>query len=98
MLSLRRALYLAALIGTLLMPNAHAAAPWPGQTEGDWVLKNYKFANGEVLPELKLHYMTLGSPKRDPSGRITNAALILHGSSGTGKNWLQPWFADEMFG
>jgi homoserine O-acetyltransferase len=96
---LRRVLILAALaLPLLLAPSARAAGPWPGQTEGDWVLRDYKFASGEVLPELTLHYTTLGTPRRDAAGRITNAVMLLHGSSGTGKNWLQPQFADAMFG
>ncbi len=78
--------------------GARAAAPWPGQAEGDWRIRDVTFADGSVMAELTLHYTTLGTLKRDSTGRITNAAMLLHGSSGTGKNWLQPKFADEMFG
>jgi homoserine O-acetyltransferase len=96
---LRRVLYLAALaLPLLLAPGARAAASWPGQTEADWVLHDYRFADGETLAALTLHYTTLGTPRRDSAGRIVNAALLLHGTGGTGKNWLQPSFADEMFG
>ena len=51
-------------------------------TEGDYVIKNYRFANGETLPEVKLHYRTMGTPRRDAQGRITNGVLMMHGSSG----------------
>ncbi len=86
------------LMLVLLLPLAAHAAPWPGQTEGDWTIADYRFASGETLSELKLHYTTLGTPKRDAAGEIVNAALLLHGTSGTGRNWLIPSFADEMFG
>lgn len=62
------------------------------------MLKDYVFASGETLPELKLHYTTLGTPHRNAAGEIDNAVLLLHGTSGTGKNWLLPSLADELFG
>ncbi len=71
---------------------------WPNQREGDFVLEDYVFASGETLPELKLHYTTLGTPHRNAAGEIDNAVLLLHGTSGTGKNWLMPSLADELFG
>ena len=89
--------WLAAVLLLLALP-AQAAPPWPGQAEGDWTIRDYRFADGEALPELRLHYMTLGRPERNASGAITNAVLLLHGTSGTGRNWLAPSFADEMFG
>jgi homoserine O-acetyltransferase len=71
---------------------------WPNQHEGDFVLEDYVFASGETLPELKLHYTTVGTPHRNAAGEIDNAVLLLHGTSGTGKNWLLPSLADELFG
>ena len=71
---------------------------WPNQREGDFVLKDYVFTSGETLPELKLHYTSLGTPHRNAGGEIDNAVLLLHGTSGTGKNWLLPSLADELFG
>ena len=71
---------------------------WPNQHEGDYVLKDYVFASGETLPELRMHYPTLGTPQRNAAGEIDNAVLLLHGTSGTGKNWLLPSLADELFG
>jgi homoserine O-acetyltransferase/O-succinyltransferase len=70
----------------------------PATTEGDFVAKNFKFRSGESLPELRLHYTTLGKPARDAQGRTTNAVLILHGTGGTGHQFLQPVFAGELFG
>ncbi len=67
-------------------------------TEGDYVAKNFVFRSGETLPELRLHYTTLGKPVRDEHGRVTNAVLILHGTGGTGQQFLQPIYAGELFG
>ena len=71
---------------------------WPNQREGDFVLKDYVFESGEILSELRLHYTTLGTPHRNAAGEIENAVLLLHGTSGTGRNWLLPSLADELFG
>jgi homoserine O-acetyltransferase len=76
---------------------AVAQTAWPDQRESDVVLKDFGFASGEVLPELKIHYVTLGSPKRNATGDIVNGVLLLHGTSGTSKNWLQPTLANELF-
>ena len=59
---------------------------------------NFTCANGERLPELKIHYTTLGTPKRDAKGNVTNAVMILHGTGGTGHQFFQPQFAGELFG
>jgi homoserine O-acetyltransferase len=66
--------------------------------EGDFVAKEFKFRDSSVLPELKLHYRTFGKPQRDASGRVTNAVLLLHGTGGTGAQFLQSQFANELFG
>ena len=73
-------------------------AAWPNQREGDFRIKDYRFASGETLPELRLHYTVLGTPHRNAAGEIDNAVLLLHGTRGTGKSWLQPSLADELFG
>lgn len=65
---------------------------------GDVVLRDFRFASGETLPELRIHYQTLGEPRRDASGRVTNAVMVLHGTGGTGLQFLQPQFAQELFG
>jgi homoserine O-acetyltransferase len=74
------------------------AADYPAPAEGDFVLKDFKFHSGESLPELRLHYRTLGTPRRDKSGRTTNAVLIMHGTTGSGGGLLLPIFAGELFG
>src|SRR5271167_2188648 len=66
--------------------------------EGDYVLRAFHFKSGETLPELRMHYMTLGKPVRDGNGRVTNAVLILHGTGGSGRQFLAPQFADVLFG
>ncbi len=67
-------------------------------TEGDFVAHDFKFRSGEQLPELRLHYRTLGTPARDAAGHVTNAVLLLHGTGGSGQQFLSPQFADELFG
>lgn len=86
-------IFLAATSG--LSGNAHAADP-PSQ-EGDFVARNFKFQSGETLSTLRLHYTTLGKPLRDGAGHITNAVLILHGTSSDGHQFFQPQFADVLF-
>jgi homoserine O-acetyltransferase/O-succinyltransferase len=66
-------------------------------TEGDYVAHNFKFRSGEQMAELRLHYRTLGKPAKDASGKITNAVLILHGTTGSGAQFLAPYFADELY-
>ncbi len=79
-----------------------AAAPasaksWPTR-EGDAVLRNFRFRSGESLPELRIHYTTLGQPHRNSNGEIDNAVMVLHGTGGTGQQFLRPQFADELYG
>ncbi len=65
--------------------------------EGDYVAKDFKFGTGERLPELRIHYTTLGHPTRDAGGHVTNAVLILHGTGGAGTSLLIPPFAGVLF-
>ena len=66
--------------------------------EGDFVLKDFVFGTGERLPELKQHFRTLGAPRSDMQGNIVNAVVVLHGTGGTGAQFLRPQFADELYG
>lgn len=66
--------------------------------EGEIVLRDFRFASGETLAEVRIHYGTLGTPRRDASGQIVNAVMVLHGTGGSGRQFLQPQFADELFG
>ena len=91
------ALAFALTLTALSAHPARAETPWPGQAERDTVLHDFSFADGEHLADMKLHVTTIGTPVRNASGEIVNAILLLHGTSGTGRNWLTPSFADEMF-
>lgn len=79
-------------------PAAAQQSATPAITDGDFVAKNFQFRSGESLPELRLHYTTLGKSARDAQGRVTNAVLILHGTGGSGHQFLSPIFAGELFG
>jgi homoserine O-acetyltransferase/O-succinyltransferase len=87
------ALFVAATVSA----QAETPSKYP-VTEGDYVAHGFKFKSGEQLPELRLHYRTLGKLARDAQGRATNAVLILHGTGGSGQQFLQPQFAGELFG
>ncbi|MBU1374821.1 MAG: alpha/beta fold hydrolase [Alphaproteobacteria bacterium] len=87
-----------ALIGAaaaLMSLGSALAAPEPAAH--DYVIKDFRFRTGERLPELKIHYYTLGAPRTDAAGKVTNAVLILHGTGGTGRQFLSPQFADVLF-
>ena len=82
----------------LLGANAARAADYPTPTEGDFTIRDFKFQSGETLPELRLHYRTLGTPQKDAQGKTTNAVLIMHGTTGSGAQFIRPEFAGELFG
>jgi len=71
---------------------------YPAPVEGDYVIQNFRFHSGEVLPELKMHYRTIGTLTRDASGVANNAVLIGHGTGGSGTSLLNPTFANVLFG
>jgi homoserine O-acetyltransferase/O-succinyltransferase len=73
-------------------------APAPSPVEGDFVVKDFRFASGETLPELRMHYRTLGAPRKDAQGIVQNAVLIMHGTGGTGGQFVGRGFAGELFG
>jgi homoserine O-acetyltransferase len=76
---------------------ASEEARYPQPTEGDSILKNFRFASGETLPEVRMHYRTLGQPERDRDGTLRNAVLILHGTGGQGGNFVRRGLADDPF-
>ena len=82
----------------LLLAVPCFAADYPAPKEGDFTVENFQFKSGERLAELRLHYNTIGSPHRDTRGQVNNAVLVLHGTGGSGKQFLQPQFADELYG
>ncbi|HWS17604.1 MAG TPA: hypothetical protein VN223_06295, partial [Candidatus Elarobacter sp.] len=63
------------------------AADYPAPQAGTFIVKDFQFKSGEKLPEVKLHYYTLGTPQKDSSGKVRNAVLILHGTGGTGRQF-----------
>jgi len=77
--------------------RSQQARPTPGIT-GDYVIRDFRFADGERLDSLTVHYRTLGTPRRDASGMVRNAVLILHGTTGSGSQFLSPLFANELYG
>ncbi|HEY0556133.1 MAG TPA: alpha/beta fold hydrolase [Thermoanaerobaculia bacterium] len=74
------------------------AAEAPAPSEGNCALHDFRFASGEALPELRIHYTTLGEPRRDAQGVVRNAVLILHGTTGDAKGFLREQFAGQLFG
>ena len=78
-------------------PAPAAKTQWPTR-EGDVVLRDFRFRDGEVMAELRMHFTMLGSPHRNRAGEIDNAVMVLHGTGGDGKQFLRPQFADELYG
>src|SRR5277367_46330 len=87
-----------AAMALMAVPCAAQQSPTATATEGEFILHNFQFHSGESLPELRLHYTTLGKPLKDAAGRTTNAVLILHGTGGTGQQFFAPQFANVLFG
>src|SRR4051794_15696505 len=81
----------------LAVSGPSVAVGYPEPTQADHVLRDFRFASGETLPELRIHYRTLGTPRRGEDGKVANAVLILHGTTGSGANSLRPEFAGELF-
>jgi homoserine O-acetyltransferase len=83
-----------------LCQTSSAPAPagkWPAK-DGTVILPNFRFGTGESLPQLKLHYLTLGAPHRNAAGHTDNAILLLHGTGGSAHSLLNPIFSDVLFG
>ena len=88
------------LLTSTAIADATTAGPqpaWPTR-DGTWTIKDFRFGTGETLPELRLHYLTLGTPHKDAAGRTDNAILLLHGTGGDAHSLLNPIFANELFG
>jgi homoserine O-acetyltransferase len=84
------------LIAFALLQGAQTAIPQP--TQGDYVIRDFHFASGETLPELRIHYRTYGTPRKDAQGIVRNAVLVMHGTGGTGAQFTGASFAGELFG
>ncbi len=87
-----------AFLLSILAASFGSAADYPAPSEGDYTIRDFKFASGETLPELRLHYRTLGKPEKDAQGKTTNAVLIMHGTTGSGAQFIRPEFAGDLFG
>src|SRR5690349_15796682 len=85
------------LLALIACSSAHAA-DYPAPKEGDFVVQDFAFKSGERLSPVRLHYYTLGAPEKGPDGQVRNAVLILHGTGGSGRNFLTPTFGGVLFG
>ncbi len=79
------------VVALVLLPLVAAAADYPGPKEGSWIARDFRFHGGEIMPELRLAYTTVGEPSGEP-------VLLLHGTAGSGAALLNPEFAGELFG
>lgn len=91
--------FVATLVATMLIATRGYAQDHEAVgAQGDFVMRDFRLADGSTLPELRIHYVTLGAPRRDASGIVRNAVLILHGTTGSGSGFLGKQFAGELFG
>ena len=91
-------IFFCAAVTTAVAQQTTRPANYSTPVEGDFVVKDFKFRSGETLPELKLHYRTIGSPTKNAAGVVNNAVLIMHGTGGTGAQFLSTQFANVLFG
>jgi homoserine O-acetyltransferase len=82
----------------MLLSLAVGAGAQTRRAGSDFVLKTFRFADGESLPQLRIHYIALGAPRKDANGVVRNAVMILHGTTGSGAGFLSRNFAGELFG
>src|SRR2546425_11911135 len=87
-----------AFLLSILAASFGSAADYSTPTEGDYTIRDFGFASGETLPELRLHYRTLGKPEKDAQGKTTNAVLTRTGPTGSVAQFIRPEFAGELFG
>lgn len=92
---IRGCLFLACL---LIVRHGSAQSAYPVPVEGDFVARNVRFDSGEVAPEMRLHYRTIGQPRQDADGVVRNAVLILHGTGGSGRGFVSDGYAGRLFG
>lgn len=95
-MNLRRGVILLSV--ALVLPIVLRAAEYPAPQEGDFILRDFHFTSGETLPEMHIHYRTLGQAVKDAQGMTQNAVLIMHGTTGSGAQFIRPEFAGELFG
>jgi homoserine O-acetyltransferase len=96
-------LLLAQAVSPQTPPIAASASPtapattWPAR-DAQYRIRDFRFRSGETLPELRINYTMLGQPHRNARGEIDNAVMVLHGTGGTGRQFLAPQFANELYG
>ncbi|HEV3141450.1 MAG TPA: alpha/beta fold hydrolase, partial [Vicinamibacterales bacterium] len=96
--ALAAAAVVAAIAPNPALAQVRGAANYPAPSEADFSIRDFTFGTGEKLPTLNLHYRTIGTPRRDASGVVRNAVLILHGTGGTGGGFLSQGFGAQLFG
>jgi len=89
---------LACLFLALGSLEAAAQSTYPSPVEADFVARNFRFASGETLADVKLHYRTIGTPRKGADGVVRNAVLILHGTGGSGRGFVTEGYAGRLFG
>ena len=90
---------LSAIVLLFFSVNANAQpAQYPAPVDGDFIARDFTFTSGERLPEVKIHYRTVGTPRKDADGVVRNGVLILHGTGGTGGGFLNSNYAGRLFG
>ena len=89
---------LACLFLALGSLEAAAQPAYPSPVEADFVARNFRFASGETLADVKLHYRTIGTPRKGADGVVRNAVLILHGTGGSGRGFVTEGYAGRLFG
>src|SRR5688572_1926355 len=89
---------LALICGAVAVHASAQQAPFPTPVEGDFIARDFAFASGERLPEVRIHYRTVGTPRKDADGVVRNGVLILHGTGGSGAGFLSATYGGRLFG
>ena len=92
-----RWVFLAIGLASVVAQSAFAQSAVAQGTEGDFEMRDFRFTDGSTLPVLRIHYTTLGRPRKDAGGVVRNAVLILHGTTGNGRGFLSRNFGGELF-
>jgi homoserine O-acetyltransferase len=95
---LKRSAVAIVCVAGMLPRLASAQPPYPTPVEADFVARDVKFESGEVAPEIRIHYRTVGTPRKDADGVVRNAVLILHGTGGSGRGFLSETYGGQLFG
>src|SRR5262245_22726692 len=93
-----RIIFLLVCLVTFCIKLTAQTINYPSPVEGDYIIKDFMFRSGETLAELRLHYRTIGTPQKNSAGVVRNAVLIMHGTGGTGAQFLSAQFANVLFG